>query len=231
MFCLTGLLHSISLHAMWLPSGLLMLERNPIVYNVSLTSFWQCCHRRNSTDLRQQQRRGTDRRADDQWLFSAVYEPAEGRSLVPASETLSTSWFSKTSPSLNAMSAVGAQVTTAYFAEALESARSLMFSFGHCILDRDHIAERAIELADGMLMVKDIFKLRLKASHVTLIACDSASQDVYLGDEPLRVVTALLCAGAGSVLGDNLANSVPNRPGFRRGDHGFCSRTILGQSM
>ncbi|KAI9774563.1 MAG: hypothetical protein M1840_002812 [Geoglossum simile] len=51
------------------------------------------------------------------------------------------------------------------------------------------------------LTVEDIFDLTLSAPHITLIACESASQRVSAGDEPLGLVTGLLCAGAASVLG------------------------------
>jgi len=53
----------------------------------------------------------------------------------------------------------------------------------------------------AIFSVSDIFSTRIKASHFTLIACDSASQAIQCGDEPLGIVTALLCAGASSVLG------------------------------
>ena len=49
--------------------------------------------------------------------------------------------------------------------------------------------------------VSDIFSTGISASHITLIACASATQTITPGDEPLGIVTALLCAGASSVLG------------------------------
>lgn len=49
--------------------------------------------------------------------------------------------------------------------------------------------------------VEDIFNLNLSNPHITLIACDSASQRISAGDEPLGIMTAFLCAGATSVLG------------------------------
>lgn len=48
----------------------------------------------------------------------------------------------------------------------------------------------------------EIFSLSLASSpHVTLIACDSAVQNVGPGDEPLGIATAFLCAGAASFVG------------------------------
>lgn len=50
--------------------------------------------------------------------------------------------------------------------------------------------------------VADFFQVNLhQAPHFTLMACASTVQAVTPGDEPLGLVTALLCAGAASVLG------------------------------
>lgn len=49
--------------------------------------------------------------------------------------------------------------------------------------------------------VRDIFSSPITSSNITLIACGSASESHTPGDEPLGIVTALLCAGASSVLG------------------------------
>ena len=72
---------------------------------------------------------------------------------------------------------------------------------GHCRLDKDLITDQSLVLSDGDFTVRDIFKQKLLGLHITLIACDSASQSISAGDEPLGMVTALLCAGASSVLG------------------------------
>lgn len=51
------------------------------------------------------------------------------------------------------------------------------------------------------ITVKDLFDIRIKASHISLLACASTTQDFQAGDEPLGLVTAFLSAGATSVLG------------------------------
>ncbi len=50
--------------------------------------------------------------------------------------------------------------------------------------------------------VQDLFSLRVRASHVSLLACGSLHQHFEAGDEPLGLATALLSAGAASVLGN-----------------------------
>ncbi|KYG50483.1 hypothetical protein M433DRAFT_391390 [Acidomyces richmondensis BFW] len=49
--------------------------------------------------------------------------------------------------------------------------------------------------------VEEMFNLVLNAALVVLIACESASQTISVGDEPLGMVAGLLCAGAASVVG------------------------------
>lgn len=53
-----------------------------------------------------------------------------------------------------------------------------------------------------LFSVPSFFNLNLyHAPHIALMACASTVQAVTPGDEPLGLVTALLCAGAASVLG------------------------------
>lgn len=51
------------------------------------------------------------------------------------------------------------------------------------------------------LTVEDIFNLVLSSPLVVLVACESASQTISEGDEPLGLITGYLCAGAASVIG------------------------------
>ncbi|KAH6659447.1 CHAT domain-containing protein [Truncatella angustata] len=57
------------------------------------------------------------------------------------------------------------------------------------------------ECSAADLTVEDIFKLDLASPLVVLVACDSASQDVAIGDEPMGLIAGLLCAGASTVIG------------------------------
>jgi len=53
----------------------------------------------------------------------------------------------------------------------------------------------------GNVTVNQLLDMNLSAQHVSLLACGSSVQDIAIGDEPLGLVTAFLCAGASSVLG------------------------------
>jgi len=62
-------------------------------------------------------------------------------------------------------------------------------------------AEPFPRLAPHHFTVGDIFRSKVQASNIMLIACGSASESNTPGDEPLGIVTALLCAGTSSVIG------------------------------
>jgi CHAT domain-containing protein len=99
-----------------------------------------------------------------------------------------------------AIASTGSTVTKAHFVDVIQQSALLHFH-GHCLLDSDVLTEQSLELADGYLLAKEVFDMKLRNPHITLIACESASQGIAAGDEPLGLVTALLCAGASSVVG------------------------------
>lgn len=49
--------------------------------------------------------------------------------------------------------------------------------------------------------MKEFFNLRMDGPLFILMACNSATQEVSIGDEPLGLITAILTAGASSVIG------------------------------
>ena len=57
------------------------------------------------------------------------------------------------------------------------------------------------EPQQAFIEVKDLFDFRIKASHISLLACASAVQQFQAGDDPLGLITGFLSAGATSVLG------------------------------
>lgn len=71
--------------------------------------------------------------------------------------------------------------------------------------DDDNNDEDAVDNSEGIdeLLVSELFEATLPRGgvHFTIIACDSGTQDIAPGDEPLGIIPALLYAGATSVLG------------------------------
>ncbi|KAG6034242.1 hypothetical protein E4U41_006622 [Claviceps citrina] len=200
IFSPTGVLHSVPLHALWVPSRVLILERNPIVYSASLTTFWQCSLRAQATAQirRDDPRRGHDRR----WAYAGVYEKGAGRffsadeqdkvyKLIPETADMRSSKCVE--------SAIGTKVTRQWAREALEQS-SLFLFFGHCQLDSTDVTMQGLEVGDGVLSVREVLEMNLLDAHVGLVACESASQTQKTGGEPWGMATAFLCAGAVSVL-------------------------------
>ena len=219
VLCATDVLHSIPLHAATISaeSEKPLIERNPVVYTSSMTILHQCISRAAAAVKAEKARPAT---------FCAVYEqPGEHgwereREKVYATSRKLASMFD------GAATLTGGDVTRAGFAEACES--HVMSFYGHHNFEAQNIMDQGLELVSvekpinesnasagdagrgtpnqlilnpDAFTVSDIFVAGIRASHITLIACASASQAVQQGDEPLGTVTALLCAGASSVLG------------------------------
>lgn len=200
VFCPTGVLHSIPLHALYTSDDMPIIERNPIIYCASLTTFWQCCRRSSGLMPEQLGVAQGGGFHPKRWALTSMLEESKNRSFDSKEREDVYSLMSSTAAACNALSATGSDITKQFFLETVQPS-SLFHFHGHGIFDRGVLAEQSLELADGSITVRDMFAMKLNAPHITLVACDSASQGIKAGDEPLGILTALLCAGAGSVLG------------------------------
>jgi CHAT domain-containing protein len=188
---LTAPLHAIPVHALWIDQDPI-IEQHPVVYTASLTSFAQCW----------------DHAASRKWepgsrTSLAVFEDSEGNTTNPLyRQERKEIYRSMEELSLDpgSMNFVGEEASRDAFASALQNSSQVHFH-GHCSLNKTAMTDQVLTLADGECSVRDIFDIKTNASLVTLIACDSASQAIATGDEPLGIVSALLCAGASSVVG------------------------------
>jgi tetratricopeptide (TPR) repeat protein len=70
----------------------------------------------------------------------------------------------------------------------------------HAVFRQDNPLFSAIRLADGWLSLNDLYSLRLRASLVTLSACETGVSDVLAGDELVGLARGFFQAGAGSVV-------------------------------
>ncbi|KAL9100371.1 MAG: hypothetical protein Q9163_004241 [Psora crenata] len=179
VLCPSGILHSFPLHALRVDperAGIPLVMRNPIFYCASLTAFAQCC-RRAAADI--------PKEVISTKSLLAVYEPgpnmeAATHSFDPEEQQDVYSSVKYLTEELHAEVYCGNQATCAALKECLEN-------------DNDDMG--------ASYTVKDFFDLRIRASHISLFACGSVFQHFEAGDEPLGLVTALLSAGAASVLG------------------------------
>lgn len=222
----TAVLHSIPLHALRLSKGshssggpMLLVERNPVIYCPSITILEQCV-------LRAQSRLSPSHAAPP--AIFAVYEPQpqEEDYFNTAERTAIYQHANRLSQYLHATQICGNDVTKKSFVEYSTKAPLIHFH-GHCGFDSTNVLAQALILGNSSLIagtqerpkrhpydtgrlcpesptdfsVEDIFDLNLSSPHITLIACDSASQKISAGDEPFGILTAFLCAGAASVVG------------------------------
>jgi CHAT domain-containing protein len=204
-------LDAIPLHALHIPQQMpngrrrlvALIERNPVVYCSNMTAFIQCCER---AAIKQTLKPSTS-------VFMAVYENMEGEEsdveerdeLYEATSDLATQ--------MSGTSLIGQEVSRSSLERHWQAADYIYFH-GHCLTKPEVITDQALVLsaapdsdthrshpAPVLETVRDIFSLKLKAPHISLMACGSSSQKIEAGDEPLGLVTALLCAGASSATG------------------------------
>ena len=245
VLCATDTLHSIPLHAATISadSDKPLIERNPIVYTSSMTIFAQCVSRAATAVKVEKARSAT---------LCAVYEQpgADGwereRERVYATSCKVAARFD------GATFLSGGDVTRAGFQDACQS--HVVSFYGHHDFAAPNVMDQGLVLASveppvdaanaeasadapdqprvfapDTFTVSDIFAAGVRASHVTLVACASASQAVQPGDEPLGTVTALLCAGASSVLGTLWAIESGSGRAFSDAFHGRLARTAAAE--
>jgi CHAT domain-containing protein len=158
--------------------------------------------------------------------FCAVYEQPGKHGWEQERESVYATSRKLASKFDGAATLISSDVTRAGFEEACQS--HVVTFYGHHNFEAANVMDQGLELVSvetpidessgsahntggeatnqsilkpDVFTVSDIFSTAIRASHITLIACASASEAVQQGDEPLGTVTALLCAGASSVLG------------------------------
>lgn len=189
----TRSLNSVPLHALWIRPDETLIESHAVVYCASITTFIQCMQRH-------QQMAETEPEHRYERTLVAVYERSKGVDFHEEEQRAIYSHVSKLAAEFSMNQVIGKAVTPQDFVDTLSRADWFHFH-GHCIFEEKNIMDQSLLLANGEVRVKDFFSLSLQNPHVTLIACDSASQSIMDGDEPLGILTALLCAGASSVVG------------------------------
>ncbi|KAM6482450.1 CHAT domain-containing protein [Trichoderma sp. SZMC 28011] len=204
----SGQLNNVPLHALFI-ERIPLVERNLVVYASSAAVMSQCLDRSAS------ERNCKEQNTGETTAFFAVYEEplhVDERNLIFSHiKTLSTV--------LPGNIFVGPEVTQSRFVETASTATWLHYH-GHAHYCADDVLQSSLILSNGEDMfdnnnaenpllgrdefsVVDMFNTTMPQGgvHFTIIACESAAQDLSPGDEPLGIIPALLHAGATSVLG------------------------------
>jgi CHAT domain-containing protein len=209
----SGVLNSVPLHGLKV-AGQRLIDRNMIVYSSSAAVLRQCLSIANA-------RSGKEETSNPKTAYFAVYEEPKAKderaAIFENMEHLAEIFPGPVK--------LGPQVTKTEFKSGIVQSSMILFH-GHAEYNADDPLKSALVLSDGsdifdngledqsfealssdagraFLTVSEIFESRMmeNAPHYTIIACDSSTQDIGAGDEPLGLLSALLYTGAASVLG------------------------------
>lgn len=211
LFSLTGILNSVPIHALHVPSWLsdynqrqpTLIERNPVLYCSSLTAFVQCCRSAYNRPKSSNQAKS----------FTSVYEKMPYEDLDEDERDAAYRDARDMAETYNGIATTGHDASPRLLKE-LWPKNEFIYFHGHCEQSDASIVDQGLVLVPqeedtvqsdkstrSLLTVREFFDMRLDAPNVLFLACGSAKQQIELGDEPLGLVTALLCAGAASVVG------------------------------
>lgn len=173
----TGILFSLPLHALKIRKEYL-IDRNPVIYEPSLSILNQCYARRREPVAEQR--------------FAVFGDPDTDRAAaLEAAKHLAERY--------QAILFTGKNVTLEAFAAQAKEKDVIHFQ-GHAVFNAASPLDSYLKFADGRLDVRAVFsKLNFDAELVSLMACESGVNRINTGDELLGLIPALIYAGARSV--------------------------------
>ena len=174
-----GTLHYLPFHALMDPTATPLAERVEIAYAPSLAVLAACYERPDAPE-------GRDGR-----LLVGVSDPAIPRvasEIRALAETFD-------SPTVLTGEDASEQSFRRYAPHA-----SLIHLASHAVFRHDNPLFSAIKLSDGWLSLYDLYGMRLRASLVTLSACETGVSDVLAGDELVGLARGFFQAGTASVV-------------------------------
>ena len=201
----TEFLNRIPLHGLKV-GGLTLVERNLVTYSSSSAVLRHSIIRANSQPSTE-----TNIRKES---FFAVYEDDSDARSIERDEIYAS--VHQLASQSSAHVYTGINVTKNAFMQQIQESGWIHYH-GHAFSPEEDILNSALILSNGSdaeshpnteksggnLAVREIFDLLMakNAPHINIIACDSGTQNIAPGNEPLGIVSAMLYAGATSVLG------------------------------
>ncbi len=184
LLCPTGILFSIPLHAIPVDDKPL-IERNPVIYTQSLTILYICAVSAVSMTA--------DIPADP----LAVQALSDAESALPSAPSMAFAH------KVGARLLSGPDLTKASFLEAIAQS-SLIHFYGHVCFEESRPLEHYMGIRGinaERVTARELFDVRLRSgAHVSMIGCKSGVAEVRANDDQLGLATALLYAGAGSIV-------------------------------
>jgi CHAT domain-containing protein len=174
-----GVLHYLPFHALIDPSGTPLVERVEIAYAPSAGVLASCWDRPGPPNkLGQRLLVGVPDAAIPHVAGEVeALERVFGQSLVLSGDAATEQAFRSQAP----------QADVIHLAS-------------HAVFREDNPLFSAIRLADGWLSLYDLYSLRLRASLVTLSACETGVSEVLAGDELVGLARGFFQAGSASVV-------------------------------
>jgi tetratricopeptide (TPR) repeat protein len=174
-----GVLHYLPFHALIDPSGTPLVERVDIAYSPSATVLASCYER------------------------PSIPEGLGQRLLVGVPDTA----IPQVGGEIEALQGLFGSSTLLFGEAATEQAfrryapeADVIHLASHAVFRQDNPLFSAIRLSDGWLSLYDLYSLRLRASLVTLSACETGVNDVLAGDELVGLARGFFQAGTASVV-------------------------------
>ncbi|KAF1997262.1 hypothetical protein P154DRAFT_292425 [Amniculicola lignicola CBS 123094] len=218
IICPSGPLTRIPIHAIrFRPSNRALIQRNLVLYSSSASTFRYCQMRAAAEGLK-------DNLPPENPTMLAVYNEDTDEGRAEREAIYGHGDYLHDRVGFNVLK--GTAVTKSSFTDHCSQSRSILY-YGHAFFDKLDVLQSSLVLSPESsnpttdstagpstpitslplpgchLTVADAFALDFSRTcpRITLIACDSGTQQVASGDEPLGFIPALLFAGATSVLG------------------------------
>jgi CHAT domain-containing protein len=174
-----GALHYLPFHALVDPTGTPLVERLELTYSPSAGVLASCLDRPTQPAISASR------------MLVGVADPATPQ-ITPEIDALHALFGS-------AVVLTGAAATEQAFRRHAPDAEVIHLA-SHAVFRQDNPLFSAIKLADGWLSLYDLYSMRLRASLVTLSACETGLSEVLAGDELVGLARGFFQAGAASVV-------------------------------
>ncbi|KAJ4148483.1 hypothetical protein LMH87_002949 [Akanthomyces muscarius] len=222
VLCPSGVMHGLPLHALSV-AGQLLIERNPIVYTSSLSLLFNCYKSASKRETAASSsavfgvygKAGRDRgtKSAEEQKVEVTLESVASRLDTKVDYGVSPEEFIAKCKDQHIIHYHGHAILGKKKASRFDQSLVLASSSHESdLLHWDDAIDDSLLLSgsdelgpaspSAHLSARDmITQLKLSAPHVTLMACNSASQEFSAGDEPQGMIPVLLLCGATSVLG------------------------------
>jgi tetratricopeptide (TPR) repeat protein len=174
-----GVLHYLPFHALLDPSGVPLVERVDVAYAPSASVLASCY----------------DRPTVPEGLGSRLLVGVPDAAIPEVAGEIAALEDSFA----DSVVLTGEHATEQAFREYAPQADVIHLA-SHAVFRQDNPLFSAIRLADGWLSLYDLYNLRLRASLVTLSACETGVNDVLAGDELVGLARGFFQAGAASLV-------------------------------